>query len=73
MRANTQNIQQGEQETSMAGEERKKTGEQRQKDICGRERDEAVKQDGHDRNFQVLTRQGLSGRKVGNLKELGLG
>ena len=30
-------------------------------------------QDGHDRDFQVLTRQGLSGRKAGNLKEVGLG
>ena len=31
------------------------------------------KQDGHLRNIQVLTRQGLSGRKAGNLKEVGLG
>ena len=31
------------------------------------------KQDGHDRDFQVLTLQGLSGRKVGNLKGDGLG
>ena len=31
------------------------------------------KQDGHHRDFQVLTRQGLSGRKAGNLKEVGLG
>ena len=30
------------------------------------------KQDGHYRDFQVLTRQGLSGRKAGNLKEVGL-
>ncbi len=31
------------------------------------------KQDGHYRDFHVLTRQGLSGRKAGNLKEVGLG
>ena len=31
------------------------------------------KQDGHSRDFQVVTRQGLSGRKAGNLKEVGLG
>ena len=31
------------------------------------------KQDGHYRDFQVLTRQGLSGKKAGNLKEVGLG
>ena len=30
------------------------------------------KQYGHYRDFQVLTRQGLSGMKVGNLKEVGL-
>ena len=29
--------------------------------------------DGHYREFQVLTRQGLSGSKAGNLKEVGLG
>ena len=27
----------------------------------------------HDRDLQVLTRQGISGRKAGNLKEVGLG
>ena len=31
------------------------------------------KRDGHDRDFQDLTRQGLSGRKAWNLKEVGLG
>ena len=31
------------------------------------------KQDGHYRDFQVLTRWELSGRKAGNLKEVGLG
>ena len=31
------------------------------------------KQDGHDRDFQVITRQGPSGRKAGNLKEVCLG
>ena len=31
------------------------------------------KQDGHYRDFQVFTRQGLSGRKAGYLKEVGLG
>ena len=31
------------------------------------------KQDGHYRDFHVLTRQELSGRKVGDLKEVGLG
>ena len=31
------------------------------------------KQDGHHRDFQVLKRQGLSGRKARNLKEVSLG
>ena len=31
------------------------------------------KQDGHHRDFQVLTQQGLSGRKAGNLKSVSLG
>ena len=31
------------------------------------------KLDGHYRDFQVLTRQGLLGRKAGNLKDVGLG
>ena len=31
------------------------------------------KQDGHYKDFQVLPRQGLSRRKAGNLKEVGLG
>ena len=31
------------------------------------------KQDGHSRDFQILTRQALSGRKAGNLKEVSLG
>ena len=31
------------------------------------------KQDGHYRDFHVLTRQGLSARKAGNLKAVGLG
>ena len=39
MRANTQNIQQGEKETRWAGEVRKNSGEQRQEGICGREMD----------------------------------
>ena len=30
------------------------------------------KEDRHYRDFQVLTRQGLSGRKAGNMKEVGL-
>ena len=30
------------------------------------------KQDGHYKDFQVLTRQGLSGRKTGNLEEVDL-
>ena len=30
------------------------------------------KQDGHYRDIQVLTRQGLSGKKAGNLKEVSL-
>ena len=31
------------------------------------------KQDGYCRDFQVLTQQSLSGRKSGNMKEVGLG
>ena len=34
----------------------------------GMERGTQDKQDGHYRDFQVLTRKGLSGRKAGNLK-----
>ena len=42
MRANTQNAQQGEQETRGVGEGRKtNSGEQRHEEICGRERDGA--------------------------------
>ena len=40
MTANTQNVQQGEQETRGVGEGRKNSGEQRN-EICGRERDGA--------------------------------
>ena len=45
-------------------------------EICGKESDggrvHSGKQDGHCRDFQVLIRQGLSERKAGNLKEVGL-
>ena len=44
------------------------SGEQRHKEICGRERD-GVGNMGYTR----WTLQGLSGRKAGNLKEVGLG
>ena len=75
MGANTQNIQQGEQETRWVGEGRKK------KRVWNRDMRRYVEgggmgwgtQDGHYRDFQVLTRLGLSGRKAGNLKEVGLG
>ena len=60
MRANTQNAQQGEQETRGAGEGRKKSVEQRREEICGRERDGAGytgKQDGHYRAFRKESRE----------------
>ena len=38
MRANTQNLQQGEQETRGVGEGKKNIVEQRHEEICGRER-----------------------------------
>ena len=50
--------------------------DKRHEEICGRERDGQGlqgKQDRHYRDFQVLARPGLSGRKAGNLKEVGLG
>ena len=76
MRANTENVQQGEQETRGVGEGwGKKCGTETLGDLwkgagCGR--GTQGKQGGHYRDFQVLTRQGLSGRKAGNLKEVGL-
>ena len=48
--------------------ERKNTGEQRHEEICGRERDGAG-----NTGYTRWTPQGLSGRKAGNLKEVGLG
>jgi len=44
------------------------SGEQKPEEICGRERD-GVGNTGYTR----WTLQGLSGRKAGNLKEVGLG
>ena len=41
IKANTQNVQQGEQETREAGGEGQNSGEQRHEEICGRERDGA--------------------------------
>ena len=57
MRANTQNVRQGEQETTGVGEGRKNSEEQRHEEICGRERDgigwgTQGKQDGHYRDLQ---------------------
>ena len=48
--------------------ERQNSGEQRHSEICGRERDGT----GNMGNRR-WTLQGLSGRKAGNLKEVGLG
>ena len=48
--------------------EEQNSGEQTHKEICGRERD-GVGNMGNTR----WTLQGLSGRKAGNLKEVGLG
>ena len=48
--------------------EGKNSGEQRHEEICGRERD-GVGYTGQTR----WTRQGVSGRKAGNLKKVGLG
>ena len=77
MRANTQNVQQGEQEIRGAREGRKKTvwnrDTRRSVERRGMGRGTRGKQDGHYRDFQVLTRQGLSGRKAGNFMEVVLG
>ena len=48
--------------------EGQKSGEQRHEGMCGRERDGA-----ENMGYTRWTLQGLSGRKVGNLKEVGLG
>ena len=66
MRANTQNVQQGEQETRGAGDGRKKQwgteilGDRWKGEGWGQQGTWG-QQDGHYRDFQVLTRQGLSG------------
>ena len=76
MRANTECTTRG------AGD--KKGGKEKDKTVGNRDMRRSVegrgtgqgtqgKQDGHDRDFQDLTLQELSGRKVGNLKEVGLG
>ena len=44
------------------------SGEQRHEEICGRERDGAG-----NTGYTRWTLQGLSGRKAGNLKEVGMG
>ena len=44
------------------------SGEQRHEEICGRERDGTGNTE-----YTRWTLQGLSGRKAGNLKEVGLG
>ena len=67
MRANTKNVQQGKQERRGAGEGRtKQWGTQALEDLWKGEGQGGVhtqgKQDGHYRDFQALTRQGLSGR-----------
>ena len=77
MRANAQNVQQGEQETRGVGEGglKKPVWNRDTRSVKGRGmgRDKQGKPDGHHRDFQVLTRQGLSGRKARNLKEVSLG
>ena len=78
MRANTRNVQQGEQEIRGVGEGRtKQWGEQRREEICGRKRNGAgymgKKMMDTTRTFRTLHDRELSGRKVGNLKEVGLG
>ena len=57
------------------GKEKKVRNRDRRRSVEGREMGWGTqgKQDGHYKDNQVLTRQGLSGRKAGNLKEVGLG
>ena len=63
MRVNTQDVQQGEQETRWVGEGRKKTvgNIDMRRSVEGRGMGQGIrgKQDGHRRDFQGLTRQGL--------------
>ena len=76
MRVNTQNTQQRGQETrGMREGSTKHEGTDIRRSVEGRGMGQGTqgKQDGHYMDFQVLTRQGLSGRKAGNLKEVGLG
>ena len=76
MRDNTQKRTTRATGDKRAGRGKEKTVENREmRSVEGRGmgRGTRGKQDGHDRDFQVLTEQGLSGRKPGNLKEVVLG
>ena len=77
IRANTQ-----KRTTRGAGDKRGRRGKEKtvgnrhmRKSVEGRGMGQGTqgKQDGHYRDFQVLTQQGLSGRNAGNLEEVGLG
>ena len=75
MRANTQNVQQGGQMTRGTREGRKKLwNRDMRRSVEGRRMGQGTQgeQDGHNRDFQVLTQQELSGRKARKLKEVGL-
>jgi len=68
MRANTQNVQQGEQETSsVRGKEKTVWNRDMRRSVEGKGMGQGTqgKHDGHYRDFQVLTQQGLLGRKGG--------
>ena len=76
MRANTQNMQQGEQKTRGLGEGgTKQCGTDIRRSVEGRGMGQGTqgKQDRHGRDFHVLKLQGLSGRKAGNFEGGGFG
>ena len=68
MRANTQHTARGDMRQEGWEWEGQNSGEQRHWEICGWERDGAGNM-----GYTRWTLQGLSGRKAGNLKEVGLG
>ena len=76
MRANTQCIARGhETRRGRRGKDKTVGNRDSRRSVEGRGMGRGTRgiQDGHHRDFQDLTRQGLSGRKAGNLKEVGLG
>ena len=67
MRANTQRTTRGGMRQEGRERDGQNSGEHKHSEICGRERDGAG-----NTGYARWTLQGLSGRKAGNLKEVGL-